>query len=152
MKGFEDKIVYRISLYGNKRQHTIMTRNIVCYDNSIKTLEWLINNNYNVEFTTPIFSFKNVFNTIRTAKKYRVLVRLAKLISTPILKAPSQRYQLLVARIMRKIYGRVYLACSLYGRCKILCDYSKSTILATSKIIGCAIGKLPKNDMKILDI
>lgn len=146
MEGFEYKIVYRISLYGNKKRHTEITRNYICY-NSIKTIEWLISHGYDVELTTPIFNFWNVFNVVIKARKYKIPVRFTKLISTPAIKAPSQRYQLLVARIMKILYRKVYLTCSLYGQCKKICEYPKSTILATTKVIGCAIDKLSNIDI-----
>lgn len=144
MEGFEDKIVYRISLYGNKKQHTKITRNFVSYDNSIKSLEWLTKHGEIVELTTPIFNFWNTFNVMITARKYRVPVRVAKLISTPTIKSASQRRQLLIAKIIRMLYHQIHITCSLYGQCKKVCDYPKSTIFATGKIIGCAIDKLSK--------
>lgn len=142
MEKFEDKIIYRISLYGNKEQHTKVTRNFVSYDNSIRTIEWLASHGQNIEITTPIFGFGNTFNVVMVARKYRVPIRVAKLIGTPIIKPMSQKRQLLVAKINKILYNKIYLTCSLYGQCKNICDYPKSTVFATGKIIGCAVDKL----------
>jgi hypothetical protein len=144
-----DNVTFRISLYGNREQHAKITRNLVCYDNSIKSIEWLICHNIPVEITTPVFGFWKVLNVIMTAKKYNVPVRLAKLIPTYTVKAPSQRDQLLIARIMKALYRNIYLTCSLYGKCgNGICDYPKSTVMATGKIIGCAISKLQKDNLR----
>lgn len=145
MEGFEDIVVYRISLYGNKIQHTKITRSLVSYNNSIKTIEWLLKNGQIVELTTPIFSFYHLFNVMLTARKYGVPIRVTKLIGTPTVVSTSQKRQLCIAKIMKIFYHQIYLTCSLYGDCKRRCDYPKSTVLATGKIIGCAIDKMSKN-------
>lgn len=142
METFKDRIVYRVSLYGNKKQHTNIVRNIICYDNSIATIEWLIKNKQTVELTTPIISFWHTFNVAMIARKYKISIRVAKLINTPAIRSMSQRRQLLIAKIIKILYNRIYLTCSLYGQCKTICDYPKSTVLATGNIIGCAIDKL----------
>lgn len=136
-----NNLIFRISIYGNKKQHTEVTRNFVAYENSITNIEWLLDKNIRVELTSPIFGFWNTINVIRLARKYKVPVRLAKLISTPAIKSKDQKDQLKIAKIAKLLYKETYITCSLYG-CEATCDYPKSTVLATGEIIGCAIDKM----------
>lgn len=64
------------------------------------------------------------------------------MISTPTVRSASQKRQLRIAKIMKILYRQIHITCNLYGDCKRRCDYPKSTIFATGKIIGYAIDKL----------
>jgi len=146
-------IRYRFSVYGNKIQHEHMTV-VRTYNRLIRSIEEAIKMGYDVDFTCPVFEKSNVMNVIELAKKYNNRpIRLAKDIwysfGTVGIKGDIYdsivhndcKRQLTIAEECKKIYPLIDITCSLHGECHVMCDYPKLTVLATGKIIGCAVEK-----------
>jgi hypothetical protein len=133
---------YRMSLYGNKEEHTLIMRNYEAFDYLIENADILKNANIPFEFSTPIFFPSGVYHAVQIGKQFGVPVRLFRLLATPNVEPLHQVKQLWISRCAHLLYKKAYLTCSLYGECKTRCAYPKATVLATGKIIGCAMYKM----------
>jgi MoaA/NifB/PqqE/SkfB family radical SAM enzyme len=144
---FNEHIIYRFSLYGNKKQHDMMTNTPGSYIRLLSSLEEAQSLGLRTELTTPITSMSMLLNVADVAYNHnKIPIRVARLVKYRNANdVASIEHQLLLAKELQSIYHNVDITCSLLNPtgCNPLksCSDRKITVLATGKIIGCAVEK-----------